>query len=99
MPRIPSDPQPAPTLDDLLRRDVTRERALFAVRIGELRLEREWNYYQLADAAGLRSPQIEGIESGTSNPSFSTIIRLCVALGLHSLDELLVHLPVTSASN
>jgi transcriptional regulator with XRE-family HTH domain len=92
--RIAQIPQPAPTFAALQAAHVPRERALLGARLGELRLAKGWNWYELATQAGMRSVQVEGIENGQRDPEFSTLVRLARALGLKSLDELLMAAPL-----
>lgn len=95
MPRRPAPLQLPPDLGRLLAADIPRDRAELAVRLGTLRWLRGWNWRQLGEEAGVHPRQVEEIEAGVRDPSFSTLIKLARALGLHSLDELVVELPLT----
>lgn len=81
----------------LVTNGIPRVRAELAARIGELRVERDWNWSELAGAADVSAVQIEGIEAGRRDPSFSTLIKIAVALELCSLDELLGPMPFAAA--
>lgn len=68
---------------------VSRERALLAVRLSALRVDRGWNWATLARHAGINARQVEEIEAAERDPSFTTLVRLANALAVHSLDEFL----------
>ncbi len=93
-PRQP--PQPGPTLVSLQAEGITRDRAILAVRLAKLRLERDWNWTELANAAGVSWKQVEEVETGHRDPQFSTVVKLAKALEVHSLDEMLGELPLAS---
>ncbi len=57
-----------------------RSEARLAVLLAQLRERRGWTQRQLADAAGIRQPQIARIESGTYFPSLDTLWKLAEAL-------------------
>jgi len=95
MPRVRQLPQSPPTLDTLLRKGITRERALLASRVGQLRWEHQWNWRDLGRIAGVHPKLVEDLEAGQRDVQFSTLVKLARGLGLHSLDELLVILPLT----
>jgi transcriptional regulator with XRE-family HTH domain len=50
---------------------------------------------QLAAKAKVNPKQIEQIETGMRNPSFTTVIKVAGALELRALDELLGPLPLS----
>jgi hypothetical protein len=56
-----------------------------------LRVERQWNWGQLAQRAGpgVKGVQVQEIEEARRDPGFSTLLQLAAALELGSLDELL----------
>jgi transcriptional regulator with XRE-family HTH domain len=83
-------------LSELLGLGISRERAELAVRVATLRLDREWNWTDLATAAKVNGRQISEIESGKRDPRLSTILKIARALELHSLDELLAPLPLSA---
>lgn len=89
--------QPPPSSAVLLSNGIPRVRAELAVRIGVLRVERDWNWSELAGVAGISAVQVEGIEACRRDPSFSTLIKIAVALELRSLDELLGPMPFAAA--
>ena len=90
--------QPAPNRAVLLANGIPRDHAELAVRVGELRVAKGWNWGTLAKEAGpgMRNTQIRAIERGTHNPTFSTLMKLARALDLRSLDELLGELPFSA---
>lgn len=89
--------QPSPDSELLTASGIPRVRAELAARIGGLRVERGWNWAELAGAAGISAVQVEGIEACRRDPSFSTLIKIAVALELRSLDELLGQMPFAAA--
>lgn len=89
MGRRRAKPQPVADRAQLTLKGFSHERVELAVRVGELRTERNWSWNDLAKAAHLGAHQIEGIESATRDPTFTTLVRLARGLGLDSLDRLL----------
>ena len=71
------------------RAGIPRDRAVLAARIGELRVARRLNRNQLAEAAKLSNAVVKGLERGTREPGFSTLLKLCRGLEIASLDQLL----------
>lgn len=90
--------QGVPELEALLDEGVPRVRAKLAIRIASVRNELCWNWATLAAEAGVHHKLIEGIETGVRDPRFSTVVKLALALKLHSLDELLAPLPFATLS-
>ena len=86
--------QAPPDYLTLIQREIPRERALLAVRVGSLRMQRDWNWYELGRHAGLKDVQIQEIEEGRRDPEFTTLVRLAKALELSSLDQLLRAAPL-----
>jgi ribosome-binding protein aMBF1 (putative translation factor) len=99
VPRPPAPVQEPPDKAALIQADISRERAELAFRIGTLRQARAMNWRQLAKKAEIHTKQVQGIESGQRDPSFSTLLKLARALELHSLDELVVELPLTASDS
>lgn len=91
--RTPGPPQTAPVIDDLLRRDVSPVMAGLAVRIGAARVAKGWTYQQLSSEADVSAAIIKGIEQGERDPRYSTLVKLCRALGCSDLGGLLGSLP------
>lgn len=54
----------------------------FSGRLRELRVLRAWTQAELAEKAGLTQAGIANLEQGRTGPEWSTVIRLCVALGV-----------------
>lgn len=57
------------------------EHAALGEAVRRLRLEAEMSQESLAEAAGTDLTQVGGIERGIRNPSYTTLLRLAVALG------------------
>lgn len=89
MPRRRAPTQPLASYNQLVRVGVSRERALLAVRVSELRVGRDWNWYEAAAQADLKNVQLQEIEEGRRDPEFTTLVRLARAFDLSSLDQLL----------
>ena len=86
--------QDAPRKEDLVNQGISRVRALLASRVGELRVARDWNWRDLACAAGMNAKQVEDVEKGARDPAFTTVVKLANGLGVRSIDELLGPLPL-----
>lgn len=56
------------------------EHAALGEAVRRLRLEAEMSQETLAEAAGTDLTQVGGIERGIRNPSYTTLLRLAVAL-------------------
>jgi len=56
------------------------EHAALGEAVRQLRLEAEMSQEQLAEAAGTDLTQVGGVERGVRNPSYTTLLRLAVAL-------------------
>jgi transcriptional regulator with XRE-family HTH domain len=56
-----------------------RER--LAVRMKELRNDRDWSQEELADRAGLHRTYVSGIERQIRNPTITNVARIAAALG------------------
>jgi transcriptional regulator with XRE-family HTH domain len=59
----------------------SRDHAALGEAITLLRAERGLSQEQLADAAHLHLTHIGGMERGTNNPSYETLLKLARALG------------------
>jgi transcriptional regulator with XRE-family HTH domain len=57
------------------------EHAALGEAVRRTRLEAEMSQETLAEAAGTDLTQVGGIERGIRNPSYTTLLRLAVALG------------------
>jgi transcriptional regulator with XRE-family HTH domain len=53
-----------------------------AVRIRNLRHEKDWSQERLAEEAGIHRVYLGGIETARRNPSLRNIIRIADALGV-----------------
>lgn len=84
---------PAPVLAELLRRGVARERAVLAVRIGELRVSRGWTHHGLGQRAGSNGTYLRQVENGERNPGLDLLLRLARVFELKSLEQLFGSLP------
>jgi putative transcriptional regulator len=94
MGRPAGPPQDPPLLKELLDRGLSRVRANLAVQVGTLRFEIPLTRAQLATRAGLNPRQVEEIETGKRDPSFTTVVRIANALQIRALDELLGPMPL-----
>lgn len=56
------------------------EHAALGDAISQLRAERGMSQEQLSDAAGIHITHVGGMETGTRNPSYATLVRLARAL-------------------
>ncbi len=84
---------PAPVLAELLRQGVARERALLAVRVGQLRSSRGWTYHGLGQRAESNGTYLRRLENGESNPGLDLLLRLARVFELKSLEQLFGTLP------
>lgn len=84
--RRPGRPQPAPERSVLEREGVAPELARLAETIGTLRVEREWTRQQLVEESDTNNQVVASIEAGTRDPSFTTLVKICRALGVQELD-------------
>jgi len=57
---------------------------LFAEKLRELRLAKGWSQKQLAEKAGASQQGLAKWESGERQPDFSSVVKLCRALGVHT---------------
>jgi transcriptional regulator with XRE-family HTH domain len=87
-------PEPIASYSRLVDQGLSRVRAHLAVQLGTLRSARSLTYAQLAGRASVNPVQVSGIEKGTRNPHFETVVRLANALDLGALDELLGPMPL-----
>ena len=69
-----------PDLSELVGRGVSRERAYIAVRVATLCVRRNWGWSDLAREAGINAFLVEGLERGTRDVRFSTLLKLAKAL-------------------
>lgn len=51
-------------------------------RINELRKNRGWSIYKLAEESGITQSTLANMFTRKSNPSISTLIQLCEAFGI-----------------
>ncbi len=70
-------------------KEFPRVRADMAVQVGRLRRRKNWGWNDLARAAGVSAVLVEGLERGTRDVQFSTVLKLAKAAGVYSLDEIL----------
>jgi transcriptional regulator with XRE-family HTH domain len=87
-------PKPIPDLEYLLSHGLSRVRAQLAVRVATHRCARALTQSQLASRAGMNLELVKGIENGSRNPQFETVVRIANALNLEALDELLGPTPL-----
>ena len=80
-------------LGDLLGRGAARERALLAVRLGELRVSRGWTHHGLGQRAGSNGTYLRQLENGERNPGLDLLLRLARVFELKSLEQLFGTLP------
>ena len=83
----------APELQDLLNRNVPRERAVLAIRVGELRASRGWTHYGLGQRAEIHGTYLRQLEKGERDPGLDLLLRLARAFELKSLEQLFGALP------
>jgi len=84
--RTPGQPQPAPTPEELNRAGAPPDLARLALVVGVARVEVGWTRQQLAEASHTNHQVIVGIESGSRDPNFTTVLRICRTLGIPSLE-------------
>src|SRR4051812_23970524 len=89
-------PQPAPDPGVLIINGIPRERAIFAGRVGGLRVARQWTRQQLASRSDIHRSIITGIEAGHKDPQLSTLLKLVDVFELCSLDQLFGSMPSES---
>lgn len=70
--------------DPTLRPDLDAQR-LLGRQIRQARDRAGLTQRQLADASGVRQATITQIETGSGNPRWDTLAKLCVALGIGTL--------------
>jgi transcriptional regulator with XRE-family HTH domain len=92
--RPPGAPQPVADPETLRANRVDEAAARLALSVSRLRVQRGWNRQQLADAAGLNHAVVTGVETGSRDPSFSSIVKLARALDVDSWSELLGSAPL-----
>ena len=90
---VSGPPQPAPDLEALLRRGIQRDRAVFAVRLGDLRVRANMTHHVLVKRAEIHPDSVRKYESGDSEPTLGQLVGLVKALDLTSLEELFGPLP------
>lgn len=93
MGRRPGPVPSAPNLKSLIGGGIPRDRAVLAVRIGELRVSRGWTHHALGQIAGLHGTYLKEVEQGRRNPSLDQLLRLARAFQLSSLEQLFGPLP------
>jgi transcriptional regulator with XRE-family HTH domain len=69
-----------------MQRGVAADLAHLAVTVGSLRVDHGWTRQQLADASQTNNHVVTGIESGTRDPTYTTVVKLLRALGVGALD-------------
>jgi DNA-binding XRE family transcriptional regulator len=87
--RKPGVPQPATSVEELRALGIDEPYVCLAVNVGRRRFEMGMTRNQLAEAADLNNQVLSSIELGRRDPSLSTLLKLCDALGIESLDELI----------
>lgn len=55
-------------------------------QIAAARHVRGFTQRQLSELSGVRQATITQIETGSGNPRWATLAKLCLALGIHTLD-------------
>ncbi|MFK4726072.1 transcriptional regulator with XRE-family HTH domain [Bradyrhizobium niftali] len=55
---------------------------LLARNVRELRLQKSWTQYDLADETKLRQAQVSEIEAGKANPTLLSLHKIASALGV-----------------
>jgi transcriptional regulator with XRE-family HTH domain len=68
------------------RRNPAHTKRLLARNLRQLRLQRSWSQYDLADEARLRQALISAIEVGTANPTLESLDKIAAALGVEVAD-------------
>lgn len=58
----------------------------FGIMLKELRKRRKMSQRELSAASGVEHPQISLMEKGARNPTYTTILSLAEALGVHPGD-------------
>ena len=91
--RPASAPQPPPDQGLLEAVGISRERAVLAARVGELRFAQGWTQSQLAHRSEISQTIIKGIEAGKRNVQLSTMMKLVNVFRLCWVDELFVDVP------
>ncbi len=62
------------------RRNPAHTRRLLARNLRQLRLDRKWSQYDLADEARLRQALISALEVATANPTLASLDKIAAAL-------------------
>jgi DNA-binding XRE family transcriptional regulator len=65
-----------------LARVIKAERHRLGERLRELRLKLEWSQARAAEQIGVHPVHVARLESGTANPTISTLIAFSVAYGV-----------------
>ncbi|MDE5444408.1 helix-turn-helix domain-containing protein [Bradyrhizobium sp. CSA207] len=71
------------------RRNPAHTKRLLARNLRELRLQRSWSQYDLADEASLRQALISALELATANPTLESLDKISAALGVEVAELLL----------
>lgn len=69
-------------IQTMRRRNQAHTRRLLARNLRQLRLQRSWSQYDLADEARLRQALISALEVGTANPTLKSLDQIAAALGV-----------------
>jgi transcriptional regulator with XRE-family HTH domain len=71
------------------RRNPAHTKRLLACNIRDLRLQKSWSQYDLADEASVRQALISALEVGKANPTLQSPDRIAIALGLELAEFLM----------
>jgi transcriptional regulator with XRE-family HTH domain len=70
------------------RRNPAHTKRLLARNLRQLRLQRSWSQYDLADEARLRQASISAVEVAAANPTLESLDKIAAALGVEVADLL-----------
>jgi transcriptional regulator with XRE-family HTH domain len=91
--KTPGAVPPAPNLENLLANGIPRDRALLAVRVGELRVQQGWTYHVLGQHVTMNGTYLRRLEEGKHDLGLDRMLRLAHVFELSSLEQLFGHLP------
>lgn len=90
----PLGPVPrAPRAADLVEGGISRDRAILAARIGQLRADAGWTYTELSRQCGMNATYLKQIEAGIRSPGVDRLFALARAFRLQSIEQLFGPLP------
>ena len=78
-----------PTLENVPPALTPPQRQALSARVRELARQRGMSVAELQRTAGLGDKAVRDIETGAHGPTLSTLLALCAALRLYSVDQLL----------